>query len=102
MPRSMSVMAGLRNGTAATTRAILSPPLRIRRDCFAARDGTLIVIAHRVSSALRARRILVLDGTRAQTGDHATLLATSPLYRDLVGYWQGGPTRAVSRKLSSR
>jgi len=55
---------------------------------FAARPGTLIVIAHRMSSALRARRVLVLDGTQARIGDHATLAATSPLYRDLVGHWR--------------
>ena len=55
---------------------------------FAARPGTLIVIAHRMSSALRAERVLVLDGSWARIGDNATLLATSPLYRDLVGHWQ--------------
>jgi ATP-binding cassette, subfamily C, bacterial len=54
---------------------------------FARRAGTLIVIAHRITSALRAQRVLVLDGTRARAGDHATLLADSPMYRDLVGYW---------------
>jgi ATP-binding cassette, subfamily C, bacterial len=54
---------------------------------FAEREGTLIVIAHRVSSALRARRVLVLDGTRAALGDHETLLEVSPLYRDLLGHW---------------
>jgi ATP-binding cassette, subfamily B, bacterial RamB/AmfA len=48
---------------------------------------TYIVIAHRISSALRARRVLVLDGVRAQVGDHASLLASSPMYRDLAGYW---------------
>jgi ATP-binding cassette subfamily C protein len=54
---------------------------------FARRPGTLIVIAHRISSALRARRVLVMDGTRVMTGDHEDLLARSALYRDLVGYW---------------
>jgi ATP-binding cassette subfamily C protein len=54
---------------------------------FAARPGTLIVIAHRISSALRADRVLVLDGGRAAIGDHAALLGCSPLYRDLVGHW---------------
>jgi ATP-binding cassette, subfamily C, bacterial len=54
---------------------------------FARRGGTLIVIAHRISSALRARRVLVLDGARAQVGVHGTLLADSAMYRDLVGYW---------------
>ncbi|WP_261994175.1 ATP-binding cassette domain-containing protein [Streptomyces sp. t39] len=52
-----------------------------------ARPGTLVVVAHRLSSALRADRILVLDGTRAQHGTHRELLGRSALYRDLVGHW---------------
>jgi hypothetical protein len=36
----------------------------------------------------RADRVLVLDGARARSGDHAALLACSPMYRDLVGHWQ--------------
>lgn len=70
-------------------------PIAERRaeEAFAARAGTLIVIAHRISSALRARRILVLDGVSAAVGDHLTLLSTSPLYRELLGHWQGGPVR---------
>jgi ATP-binding cassette subfamily C protein len=52
-----------------------------------ARPGTLVVVAHRLSSALRADRILVLDGTRAQYGTHKDLLVRSALYRDLVGHW---------------
>ncbi len=55
---------------------------------FAARPGALIVIAHRISSALRADRVLVLDGARARIGGHAALLTSSPMYRDLVGHWQ--------------
>ncbi len=54
---------------------------------FARRGGTLIVIAHRISSARRARRVLVLDGVRPQAGDHASLLASSPSYADLAGQW---------------
>jgi len=54
---------------------------------FARRGGTLIVIAHRISSARRARRILVLDGTRPQLGSHSSLLASSALYADLAGQW---------------
>lgn len=57
---------------------------------FADRPGTLVVIAHRISSALRADRVLVLDGTGAVVGDHGTLLRTSPLYRDLLGHWEAG------------
>jgi ATP-binding cassette subfamily C protein len=87
----------------ALARAYLSPapvvvldeatchldPVAERRaeDAFAERGGTLVVIAHRISSALRARRILVLDGTGATVGDHDTLLMTSPLYRELLGHW---------------
>jgi ATP-binding cassette subfamily C protein len=61
----------------------------VAEDAFAARPGTLIVIAHRVTSALRARRILVMDGRRPTLGTHADLLATSPLYRELLGHWHG-------------
>ncbi|KOU23492.1 ABC transporter ATP-binding protein [Streptomyces sp. WM6372] len=54
---------------------------------LAERPGTLVVVAHRVSSAARADRVLVLDGTRAVCGTHEELPARSPLYRDLVGRW---------------
>jgi ATP-binding cassette subfamily C protein len=60
---------------------------RVER-AFAARGGTLLVIAHRISSALRARRVLVLDGRRALLGGHDELLLRSALYRDLVGHWE--------------
>ncbi|MEV6520627.1 ABC transporter ATP-binding protein [Longispora sp. NPDC051575] len=60
---------------------------RRAEEAFAARGGTVVVIAHRISSALRARRVLVLDGVTAALGDHDTLLATSPLYRELLGHW---------------
>jgi len=51
------------------------------------RPGTVVTIAHRISSALRADRILLLDGTRPHLGTHAELLAGSALYADLVGHW---------------
>lgn len=70
---------------------------RQAEEAFADREGTLIVIAHRVSSALRARRILVLDGVNAAVGDHLTLMSTSPLYRELLGHWQGAPAVAADR-----
>jgi ATP-binding cassette subfamily C protein len=57
---------------------------------FADRAGSLLVIAHRISSARRAERILVLDGTRAALGTHSQLLETSPLYADLAGRWAPG------------
>ena len=55
---------------------------------FTKRPGVLLVIAHRTSSALRARKILVLDGDHMHLGSHQELLTRSPLYRDLVGHWQ--------------
>jgi ATP-binding cassette subfamily C protein len=61
---------------------------RRAEEAFAARPGTLIVIAHRISSALRADRILVLDGNQAMVARHTTLLRESPLYQDLLGHWQ--------------
>ncbi|MEV6285207.1 ABC transporter ATP-binding protein [Kribbella sp. NPDC051770] len=92
----------------ALTRAYLSPaPLvvldeatcyldpeaeRRAEEAFATRGGTLIVIAHRISSALRARQILVMDGNRATLGTHSSLLSTSPLYQELQGHWN--PTEA--------
>lgn len=55
---------------------------------FARRPGTtLLVVAHRVSSARRADKVLVMDGRCAAYGEHHELLARSPLYRDLVGAW---------------
>lgn len=59
-----------------------------------ARDGALIVVAHRLSSARRADRTLVLDGTTPRLGTHDELLTSSPLYRDLVGHWQRTPRPA--------
>jgi ATP-binding cassette, subfamily B, bacterial RamB/AmfA len=56
-------------------------------NAFAERHGTLIVIAHRISSAMRADRILLMDGADAVLGSHHSLLATNILYADLVGYW---------------
>jgi ATP-binding cassette, subfamily C, bacterial len=60
----------------------------VAEQAFVERGGTLIVVAHRISSALRARRILVLDGSEARIGTHTDLVETSSLYRDLVGHWQ--------------
>jgi ATP-binding cassette subfamily C protein len=56
---------------------------------LAGRGGTLIIVAHRISSALRAQRIVLMDGADLVFGTHRELLATAPLYRDLVGYWGG-------------
>jgi ATP-binding cassette subfamily C protein len=74
----------------------LDPPAERRaEEAFARRSGTLIVIAHRMSSALRARRILVLDGIDATLDDHANLMSVSPLYRELSGHWDARPALAA-------
>jgi ATP-binding cassette, subfamily C, bacterial len=66
----------------------LDPAAEARAErAFALRPGTLIVVAHRISSARRADRILVLDGLKATCGSHQELLDHSSLYRDLVGRW---------------
>jgi ABC-type multidrug transport system fused ATPase/permease subunit len=66
----------------------LDPEAEARAErAFAARGGSLLVIAHRISSALRADRVLVLDAGQAVVGGHDELLRRSPLYRDLVGHW---------------
>ncbi|MET7296147.1 ATP-binding cassette domain-containing protein [Streptomyces griseoloalbus] len=62
-------------------------------EALARRRGTLLVVAHRLSSAVRADRVLVLDGTRAVCGTHEEALERSPLYRDLTGHWNAGPAR---------
>ena len=68
---------------------------RVER-AFRKRPGTLVVIAHRISSAVHAAPILVLDGERAALGTHEQLLAENELYADLVGHWRGSPLAAVA------
>ncbi|WP_354670102.1 ABC transporter ATP-binding protein [Streptomyces sp. S.PNR 29] len=61
---------------------------------FAERPGgTLVVVAHRISSARRADRVLVMDGPHTAYGSHDELLRRSALYRDLVGGWTPGSAR---------
>jgi ATP-binding cassette, subfamily C, bacterial len=69
---------------------------------FARRGGTLIVIAHRISSAQRAQRVLVLDGDQATSGTHETLLRTSTLYRELFGHWAGATSSEYAARHSTR
>ncbi|MFH9892711.1 ABC transporter ATP-binding protein [Streptomyces luteogriseus] len=64
---------------------------------FAARPGgTLVVVAHRISSARRAGRVLVMDGRSTAYGSHEELMRSSGLYRDLVGSWTPAPARRES------
>ncbi|HEX5407531.1 MAG TPA: ABC transporter ATP-binding protein [Pseudonocardiaceae bacterium] len=56
---------------------------------FAERGGTLVVIAHRLSSAIRAELVLMMDGGRPVLGSHAELLTGSPGYAELMRAWTG-------------
>ncbi|RZQ61892.1 ATP-binding cassette domain-containing protein [Amycolatopsis suaedae] len=78
--------------------ANLDPAAEARAErAFAERGGVLVVIAHRLSSALRARRVLVMDGGDTLLGTHDELLATSPRYASLMRAWD--PTRSPAAVL---
>ncbi|MFG3392427.1 ATP-binding cassette domain-containing protein [Streptomyces parvus] len=71
----------------ATSR--LDPAAETRAElAFAALPGALVVVAHRLGSARRADRTLVMDGSRTRCGTAGELLRTSALYRDLSGLWE--------------
>ncbi|WP_425338022.1 ATP-binding cassette domain-containing protein [Streptomyces anulatus] len=71
----------------ATSR--LDPAAETRAElAFAALPGALVVVAHRLSSARRAGRTLVMDGPRTQCGTPDELLRSCALYRDLAGRWE--------------
>ncbi|MER7208607.1 ABC transporter ATP-binding protein [Streptosporangium sp. NPDC000239] len=59
----------------------------VAEEAFARRGGTLLVVAHRLTSARRARRILVMDGVDVRLGTHDELLASCPPYAELAGHW---------------
>jgi ABC-type multidrug transport system fused ATPase/permease subunit len=87
LTRAYLTQAGLTILDEATCH--LDPAAEARAEAaFARRDGTLIIIAHRITSAIRARRVLLMDGTRVQLGTHDELVRAAPLYADLVGHWQ--------------
>ncbi|QMU77034.1 ABC transporter ATP-binding protein [Streptacidiphilus sp. PB12-B1b] len=66
-------------------------------DAFHDRPGTVVTVAHRISSARRADRILLLDGGPPRIGTHAELLAGAPLYAELVGHWEAVPAARPGR-----
>ncbi|WP_405577213.1 ATP-binding cassette domain-containing protein [Streptomyces sp. NBC_01190] len=70
----------------ATCHLDMAAEARAER-AFAERPGTVIVIAHRLSSAVRASRVLLLDGDHPVLGTHVELLTASPAYADLFGHW---------------
>ena len=65
---------------------------------FRDRPGSLILVAHRISSARRADRVLLLDGSCTDLGSHHELTRRSPQYAELVGHWD----RASAQPVASR
>jgi ATP-binding cassette subfamily B protein len=56
-------------------------------------DRTSVVIAHRLRSAERADRVIMVDnGSIIGEGTHDELVEQSPHYRELVEVWQRGST----------
>ncbi|MFD7133061.1 ATP-binding cassette domain-containing protein [Streptomyces sp. NPDC059894] len=76
------------------TRHLDAAAERQVEEAFRRRPGTVVTIAHRMSLARRADRVLLLDGAGARAGTHDTLLAEVPLYADLVGHWGTGAAGA--------
>ncbi|WP_432947801.1 ABC transporter ATP-binding protein [Kribbella sp. CA-253562] len=69
--------------------SLLDPVAEERAEAaFASRPGTtLIVIAHRLTSAARARRILAMDGHDYAIGTHEDLMQSSALYAAIAHHW---------------
>jgi ABC-type multidrug transport system fused ATPase/permease subunit len=64
------------------TEQVLQDALRT-----AARERTVVVVAHRLATVADSDRIVVLDGGRITAiGTHQELLASSPLYRELASH----------------
>lgn len=61
-------------------------------EAFGRRDGTLVVIAHRMSSARRARRVLLMEGGRITLVADDDELGSSGLYENMVRHWESGLT----------
>lgn len=70
---------------------------------FAARPGgTLVVVAHRITSARRADRVLMMDGRDTAYGTHDELVRCSARYRELVGAWTPVPHERSDPSLALR
>ena len=54
---------------------------------FMATGRTLIVVAHRMSATLRAKRAIVMDGNGIDVGEHRELMRRHALYADFHGMW---------------
>jgi ATP-binding cassette subfamily B protein len=100
--RGYTLSGGQRQRVAIARTLLLNPPFLVIDDATSSIDvhieqeihaalGTLLqhrttlVIAHRLSTIALADRVILLDGGRvAATGTHAELLATTPLYGEVL------------------
>jgi ATP-binding cassette subfamily B protein len=100
-PRGANFSGGQRQRLCIARALLLAAPILILDDSTSAVDieteakiqdalrsrlggGTLFVVAQRISTVLRADRIVVLEqGQVVATGTHAQLMAESPAYREI-------------------
>ena len=59
---------------------------------FMVTGSTLIVVAHRMSATLRAKRVMVMGSDGIDVGDHRELMQRHALYADFHGMWSAPTT----------
>lgn len=76
----------------STSAVDLDTEARIQDALVALGELTIVIIAQRISTALAADRIIILDqGRVAATGAHEDLIATSEIYQDIYRSQLGEP-----------